>query len=119
MLLGASRADRTVRLTVGSRRMESSSRTIGSGGSQPNRSRHSASPSNSVRVLAARGVPCDLYFGVQAAAAAAEAPRRPTIEAHAWLRCGEFVVTGEAEAAAFQPIAVYRFNPALGGSAPG
>lgn len=71
------------------------------------------------QVLAARGIPCDLYFGVQAAAVAAEAPRRPTIGAHAWLRCGEFVVTGEAEAAAFQPIAVYRFNPAPCAGAPG
>jgi hypothetical protein len=64
------------------------------------------------RVLAARGVTCDLYFGVQAAAASSDAPNRPTIAAHAWLRCGDFVVTGEAEAAAFQPIALYRFNPA-------
>lgn len=69
------------------------------------------------RVMAARGVPCDLYFGVQAAAVASAATRG-TIGAHAWLRCDDLVVTGEAEAAAFQAIAVYRFNPAPGAGAP-
>lgn len=63
------------------------------------------------QVLAARGVPCDLYFGVQAVTAAAAVVRPHAIGAHAWLRCGKLTVTGEAEAAAFQPIAIYRFEP--------
>lgn len=63
------------------------------------------------QMLVVRGVPCQLYFGVRSQVAGLD-PSAQNIGAHAWLRCGAFTVTGEAEAAAFQPIAVYRFEPA-------
>ncbi len=62
-------------------------------------------------LLVGKGLPCDLYFGVRGRAADA-ASAAAEIGAHAWLRYGALTVTGEAEAARFQPIAVYRHVPA-------
>ena len=61
-------------------------------------------------LLAARGVPCETYFGVNRQSAAPGAQAQG-IGAHAWLRCAGAIVTGDAEAANFQPIAVYRCTP--------
>ena len=60
------------------------------------------------QLLVAHDVACDLVFGVRGQA---PSPSSPDIGAHAWLLCGGLTVTGEAEAARFQPIAVYRFSP--------
>ena len=62
------------------------------------------------QVLVDRGIACELYFGVRGRLGNAE-PGAPAIGAHAWLRCAGNVVTGEQEAARFEPIAVYRFSP--------
>ncbi len=62
------------------------------------------------QVLVDRGVACELYFGVRGRSGDAQ-PSAPAIGAHAWLRCAGRVVTGEQEAACFEPIAVYRFSP--------
>ncbi len=62
------------------------------------------------RLLASHGVACDIVFGVRAQPAE-PAASTPEIGAHAWLICGSLIVTGETEAASFQPIAVYRFSP--------
>lgn len=67
------------------------------------------------RLLVERGVPCDLFFGVRGQRPG-EATSAPEIGAHAWLRCGDMIVTGEAEAARFQPIAVYRYSPPVSSS---
>lgn len=70
------------------------------------------------QLLVAHDVACDLVFGVRGQApssapssAPSTLPSSPDIGAHAWLLCGGLTVTGEAEAARFQPIAVYRFSP--------
>lgn len=63
------------------------------------------------QVLVERGVACELYFGVRGRGGITE-PGTTAIGAHAWLRCAGVVVTGEQEAARFEPIAVYRFSPA-------
>jgi hypothetical protein len=65
------------------------------------------------RLLLRRGVPCSLVFGVRGPSAGLDQGRRE-LAAHAWLRCGPLVVTGEQEAARFQPIAVYAAVPARG-----
>jgi len=62
-------------------------------------------------LLVERGLPCELYFGVRTGVAGQPASA-PEIGAHAWLCCGSLTVTGAAEAARFQPIAVYSFSPA-------
>lgn len=62
-------------------------------------------------VLVDRGLDCELYFGVRSRLGDGE-PRPPSIDAHAWLRCAGLVVTGEREAARFEPIAVYCCGPA-------
>ncbi len=67
------------------------------------------------QVLVARGIACELFFGVRGRGGGAD-PGAPAFGAHAWLLCAGIVVTGEDEAARFEPIAVYRFSPA--GAAP-
>jgi hypothetical protein len=62
------------------------------------------------QLLVARGIPCELYFGVRSQSAGPESPDH-NIGAHAWLRCADTIVTGDSEAAMFNPIAVYRFSP--------
>jgi hypothetical protein len=52
------------------------------------------------RVLASRGVPATLYFGV-----APDAGDGRAINAHAWLRCGTRIVTGRAQARRYRPLA--------------
>jgi len=49
-------------------------------------------------VLSRRGVPSTVFIGV----APPEKGRR--VNAHAWLQCGERIVTGKAEAQKFQPM---------------
>lgn len=54
------------------------------------------------RLLRRRGVASTLYLGV--------APHRDKLElitAHAWLRAGDKIVTGEAEAASHKPLASF------------
>ncbi len=59
-------------------------------------------------MLKRRGIGSTLYLGL------ARSDRRPTgHEAHAWLRCGEVVVTGEGEMGDFQSVACYA-QDALG-----
>ncbi len=41
-------------------------------------------------------IPSTLYLGVALNKADADAPDRARMEAHAWLRCGSMIVTGEA-----------------------
>lgn len=41
-------------------------------------------------------IPSTLYLGVALNKAGANAPDRAKMEAHAWLRCGSMIVTGEA-----------------------
>jgi hypothetical protein len=52
------------------------------------------------RVLAGQGIPATLYFGV-----APDAGNGRAINAHAWLRCGNRIVTGRAEARRYRPLA--------------
>jgi len=63
-------------------------------------------------LLALRGLPSTLYFGVQSLGATAASPEaKHALGAHAWLQCAGLVVTGEREAAGFRPIAAYRLVP--------
>lgn len=50
-------------------------------------------------LLRRRKIPSTLYLGVSLGKADQEAPRKMT--AHAWLRCGSFMVTGGAEHAQY------------------
>ncbi len=52
-------------------------------------------------MLGRRGIPATLYFGVR------KDPEQP-FSAHAWLRCGKRIVTGEPEHKTFEVIA--RFS---------
>jgi hypothetical protein len=64
------------------------------------------------RLLARRGLPSTLVFGVQSMAASAFATGTASaLGAHAWLQCRGLIVTGEREAASFRPIAAYRLAP--------
>jgi hypothetical protein len=68
-------------------------------------------------MLARRGIPSALVFGVQSATAtAAVANPQHALGAHAWLRCGALIVTGEQESANFRPIAAYHLAPKAGSS---
>jgi hypothetical protein len=49
-------------------------------------------------MLGARGISTTLYLGVA---------RNDVIEAHAWLRCGSLVVTGENEAGRFAVVSTF------------
>ena len=69
------------------------------------------------QVLVDRGIACDLYFGVRGSTGGTGSSQ-PAIGAHAWLRCAGLVVTGQQEAARFEPIAVYRFSPATADPSP-
>ncbi|PWC52994.1 lasso peptide biosynthesis B2 protein [Azospirillum sp. TSO22-1] len=51
-------------------------------------------------MLRRRGLAAEVHFGV--------ARRGGGIEAHAWSRCGDVLVSGGAESAAYSPIAVFR-----------
>lgn len=51
-------------------------------------------------MLRRRGLAVEVHFGV--------AKRAGAVEAHAWSRCGEVLVSGGAESPAFAPIAVFR-----------
>lgn len=54
-------------------------------------------------LLTRRGVPCTVYIGV--------APRRDdgrNVNAHAWLQCGERIITGRAEARNFRAMTSFR-----------
>lgn len=44
--------------------------------------------------LRRRGIPSTLYLGVALNRAGSDASTSPGMEAHAWLRCGSFIVTG-------------------------
>jgi Transglutaminase-like superfamily len=67
-------------------------------------------------MLVSRGLPCQIYFGVRSQLAGPN-PSGQSIGAHAWLRCAGTVVTGSAEAANFQPIAMYVCGPDAGAAA--
>jgi hypothetical protein len=69
------------------------------------------------QVLVSRGLPCQIYFGVRSQQAG-PSPTGQSIGAHAWLRCAGTVVTGSAEAANFQPIAMYACGPEAEAAAP-
>jgi hypothetical protein len=60
-------------------------------------------------VLLRHGITCHLFLGVRGSGAAVAADE--DVAAHAWLRCGPVLVTGEREAAHFAPIAVYCCTP--------
>ncbi len=62
------------------------------------------------QLLVACGASCQLYLGVRSQSGGQERAAQ-NIGAHAWLCCADIIVTGDAEAANFQPIAVYRFCP--------
>lgn len=55
------------------------------------------------RLLENRGLPSQLVFGVRAGSANGA----DGVGAHAWLCCGDMVLTGAGEAAQHQPIALY------------
>lgn len=52
-------------------------------------------------VLATRGVPATVYIGV------ASPPPGRVVDAHAWLRCGDRIVSGRAEARRYKPIVCF------------
>lgn len=58
----------------------------------------------------AQSLPCQLFFGVRG-----QSPKLDQfaqhVGAHAWLRSVGTILTGDSEAARFQPIAVYCFTP--------
>lgn len=68
-------------------------------------------------MLVKRGLACQIYFGVRSQLAG-PSPSGQNIGAHAWLRCAGTVVTGSAEAANFQPIAMYAGSPKPKAGAP-
>ncbi|HYH37820.1 MAG TPA: lasso peptide biosynthesis B2 protein [Azospirillum sp.] len=51
-------------------------------------------------MLRRRGLAAEVHFGV--------AKRAGTVEAHAWSRCGDVLVSGGTDSPAFSPIAVFR-----------
>ena len=53
-------------------------------------------------MLKRRGISSTLYLGLNT-----QGRHRPGQEAHAWLRCGEFILTGESEMGDFQSVACY------------
>jgi len=55
------------------------------------------------RMLQERGLPATLYLG-----AARKPDRREELHAHAWLRCGKVVLTGENESRRFAVVAAFR-----------
>ncbi len=55
------------------------------------------------RMLQGRGLPATLYLG-----AARKPDRRDELHAHAWLRCGDQVLTGENESRRFAVVATFR-----------
>lgn len=65
----------------------------------------------------AQNLPCQLFFGVRS-----QSPQLNLLAqrggAHAWLRSVGTIVTGDSEAAHFQPIAVYCFTPSSTVSTP-
>lgn len=69
------------------------------------------------QMLVARGLPCQIFFGVRSQLAGPISSGQ-SIGAHAWLRCAGAVVTGSAEAARFQPIAMYACGPEAGAGPP-
>lgn len=76
-------------------------------------------PTCLMQALAARrladraGLPSLLVFGVRGSQAA-DSPVPAGVGAHAWLCCGDLVLTGASEAALHRPIALYRSNPQVG-----
>lgn len=62
-------------------------------------------------LLRRRGIDGTLYLGVAKGSGAAEA-----ITAHAWLRCGELVLTGESERARYTQIASFACTGGGGGA---
>jgi hypothetical protein len=62
------------------------------------------------QLLVRRGLACQIYFGVRGRSAALS-PLGKDLAAHAWLRCGPLVVTGEHEAANFKAIAMLDCAP--------
>ena len=58
----------------------------------------------------AQNLPCQLFFGVRVQSPGLNQFAQ-SVGAHAWLRSVGTIVTGDSEAAHFQPIAVYCFNP--------
>lgn len=60
----------------------------------------------------AQNLPCQLFFGVRGQSPKVDQFAQP-VGAHAWLRSVGTVLTGDSEAAHFQPIAVYCFTPAI------
>jgi hypothetical protein len=68
------------------------------------------------RMLARRGVPCTLYLGVRRTGG--------SLEAHAWLRCGNGYISGDDGMAGFTPIYSYASqagappHPAAGRNVP-
>jgi hypothetical protein len=58
------------------------------------------------RMLVRRGLPATLYLGVRRA--------QGLLTAHAWLRCGDMCVTGEADRPQFAPIASFSHTSLAG-----
>ena len=61
-------------------------------------------------LLARQGYSGSVVFGVRASAGQPRSQGQPLVGAHAWLVCGQTIVTGAGEAAAHQAIARYDFG---------
>ncbi|MBI3890981.1 MAG: lasso peptide biosynthesis B2 protein [Candidatus Wallbacteria bacterium] len=59
------------------------------------------------RMLRTRGIGSTLYLGVRKG----EAPGAGSLAAHAWLRCGSLVLTGERAAEGFTVVGRFGFDP--------
>ena len=62
------------------------------------------------QMCVAQNLPCQLFFGVRGQSPKLD-QQAQNVGAHAWLRSVGTIVTGDSEAAHFQPIAVYCFTP--------